>query len=208
MPSPERAGAEPPLGRADRVALRRRELGRLATQLIQERGFASLSVSEVAERASLSIGGLYRYIKTKTDLLEMACDELNASNYERMAAAAAEESGIEAKLSAAIRSYWELCWDTSSAILVSYQEWGALPEEARRRFMKEQDRSADFLADLVRAGIASGEFRQADDRLLAHEIIFLAHMRALKGWVLRDRDRADVLAEHLELVFSRLRPPG
>lgn len=156
----------------------------------------------------MSIGGLYRYISTKTDLLEMACDELNASYYEHMAAAAAAEAGIAAKLSAAIRSYWERCWDTSSAILVSYQEWGALPEEARRRFMHQQDRSAEFLADLIRAGMASGEFRQVDDRLLAHEIILLAHMRALKGWVLRSRQRADVLADHLELVFARLRPSG
>ena len=63
-----------------------------------------------------------------------------------------------------------------------------------------------LLALIPRAGVAIAAFRKVDDRLLAHEIILLAHMRALKGWVFEGRNRESVLAEHLDLIFSRLRP--
>jgi len=54
--------------------------------------------------------------------------------------------------------------------------------------------------------VASGEFRKANERLLASEMILLAQMRALKGWAFGNIDRATVFAEHWELIRSRLRP--
>lgn len=205
-PSLEGASSEKPSRRADRVGLRRRELGHLATQLLQERGYGALSVNEVAERASMSIGGLYRYISKKSDLLEMAIDEINLSLYEKMVETSNLERGVTARLVTAFRVYWETCWDTAGAILIAYREWGSLPPEAQRRYLEMETQVADFLADLLRAGVASGEFRQVDDRLMAHELILLAHMRALKGWALRGRDRNVVLEEHITLVLARLQP--
>ena len=41
-------------------------------ELIVERGFDSLSVNELAQRCGISVGGMYRHIRTKTDVLVMA----------------------------------------------------------------------------------------------------------------------------------------
>lgn len=190
----------------ERSRERRRVLTEVVSQLIKERGFGAMSVNEVAERASLSVGGLYRHIGTKSDLLELVCDEINLGLLEDMKEAAAAERGAAAKLEAAIRVYWLRHWDSSAAILVTYREYPSFSAEAKTRYREEEKRLAEFLADIIRAGTISEEFREADDRLLAYEIVLLSHMRALKGYTYEGREQGTVLAEFLELIFSRLRP--
>ncbi|WP_068071528.1 TetR/AcrR family transcriptional regulator [Novosphingobium lentum] len=192
--------------RQERARQRRRHLSEVVMQLIQERGFDAISVNEVAERASMSIGGLYRHISTKSDLLEMVCDEINLDLLEEMKAAAGKVQGVPAKLDAAIRVYWLRHWDSSASILVAYREYQSFSETAKKRYRSEEHHLAEYFSDLIRAGVAVDEFRAVDDRLLAHEIILLSHMRALKGYAFRDRPRDAILAEQLDLIFSRLRP--
>jgi TetR/AcrR family transcriptional regulator, cholesterol catabolism regulator len=192
--------------RQKRAQQRRHHLAQVVMRLIKERGFDAISVNEVAQQAAMSVGGLYRHIDTKSDLLEMVCDEINDKLIEHMLAATEAARGIEAKLTAAICTYWERHWDAAASILVAYREYQSLGEAAKQRYTAEERKIAEFFGDLIRAGVAIDVFRKVDDRLLAHEIILLAHMRALKGWVFEGRAREAVLAEHLDLIFSRLRP--
>ena len=196
------AKAEP---RTQRVSEKRRKLGELTMQLMRERGFGSLSVNELAERASMSIGGLYRYIKTKNDLLEIVCDEINMDLVDRMQLAAATAKGITAKLNVTFQVYWDMCWDSSAPIRVAYREWQSLSDDARDRYIAQEKRLLEFFADLIRAGVASEEFPVVNERLVASEMIMLAQMRAVKGWMTRDFTREAVFAEHWELISGRLK---
>ncbi|QUT06864.1 TetR/AcrR family transcriptional regulator [Sphingobium phenoxybenzoativorans] len=194
--------------RQERALKRRRHLTDVVMQLVQERGFDAISVNEVAERASLSVGGLYRHIATKNDLLEMVCDEINLELLDNMKEAAAIQRGARAKLEAAIRTYWFRHWDCSAAVLLAYREYQSFSEEAKARYRAEELRISEFLSDLIRAGTIIEEFREVDDRLLAHEIIFLSHMRALKGYAFKNRSCEAGLNEMLDMVFARLKSDG
>lgn len=193
--------------RQERARKRRQLLSAVVMELVKERGFDAISVNEVAERASLSVGGLYRHIETKNDLLEIICDEINLDLLADMKAAAAKERGAAGKLEAAIRTYWNRHWDSYAAVLVAYREYQSLSAEAKARYRAEEQCVAEFLSDVIRAGMTVEEFREVDDRLLANEIIFLSHMRALKGYVFKGRERETILTELIEFVFSRLRIP-
>jgi len=193
--------------RQERARKRRQMLSAVVMELVKERGFDAISVNEVAERASLSVGGLYRHIETKNDLLEIICDEINLDLLADMKAAAAKERGATGKLEAAVRTYWNRHWDSYAAVRVAYREYQSLSAEAKARYRAEEQSVAEFLSDVIRAGMIVEEFREVDDRLLANEIIFLSHMRALKGYVFKGRERETILTELIEFVFSRLRIP-
>lgn len=192
----------------ERSRRRRQVLSQVVMQLVREKGFAGISINEVAERASISVGGLYRHIATKSDLLELVCDEINLGLLEEMKEAVARETGVRAKLEAAIRTYWMRHWESAPAILVAYREYPSFSEEAQRRHREEERRLSEYLGDLIRAGVILGEFREVDDRVLAYEIILLSHMRALKGYAFKDREQDEVFAEQLELIMSRLGTVG
>ena len=204
----EQDGAKPRRARQERTRKRRQHLTEVVMAMIEERGYGDISVNEVAERASISIGGLYRHIDTKSDLLEMVCDEINLDLLDDMKRAAAKERGARAKLEAAIRAYWYRHWDSATAILIAYREYQFFGEDAKKRYRDEEQRIAEFFSDLIRAGMVVDEFREVDDRLLSYEIILLSHMRALKGYAFRKRGREDILNEVIDLVFSRLQPVG
>jgi AcrR family transcriptional regulator len=184
---------------------RRRQLAKVALRLIEERGFEALSVNEIAEEAGISIGGMYRYIRTKTDLLVMACDDIFGGLREQMLEAVSAEQGLENKLSAAMRVYWLACHDRQDLLRLTYREYRSLPPEAKKLYKRQELEIADVFRDLIRAGIIIDEFRAADDGVVAHEIIFLSHMNAFKNWALHGVDLDRLLTEHVELFVSRLR---
>ena len=65
----------------------------------------------------------------------------------------------------------------------------------------------ELLAGLIRRGIEDGEFLPADADLLAHDLIMLAHMWALKGWALHPSLDLDTCIERqLDLVLGQLIP--
>ena len=201
LPQPS-SGPQPQQRRSQE---RRRQLAKVAVRLIEERGFEALSVNEIAEEAGISIGGMYRYIRTKTDLLVMACEDIFGGLREQMLEAVGAEQGLVNKLSAAMRVYWLACHDRQDLIRLTYREYRSLPPEAKELYKRQELEIADVFRDLIRAGIITDEFRAADDGVVAHEIIFLSHMNAFKYWALHGVDLDRLLAEHVELFVSRLR---
>ena len=115
-------------------------------------GFDNLSVSDIAEAAGLSVGGMYRYISTKTDLLVMMCEGIYDGVRERLGEIAAGDEGHEAKLRAAIDLYLRECENQRAQIAMVYREYRRLPDDAQRFFMQREMAIADVFADLIRAG--------------------------------------------------------
>jgi AcrR family transcriptional regulator len=163
-------------------------------------------VNELAELASISVGGLYRYIGTKSDLLEMICDELNLGVIPAMRAAAAEQTSHAEKLRAAFSVYWDRVWEYSSSISVAYREFIHFPDEFKQRHTKEQAEIAGTFSEIIRAGIADGTFADVDAYALSYQMLLLSHIRVLKGWALREYDKSSILEENMQLVLARLEP--
>ncbi|RAI37200.1 hypothetical protein CH340_00660 [Rhodoplanes serenus] len=183
---------------------RRRQLAKAAVRLIEERGFEALSVNDVAEEAGISIGGLYRYIRTKSDLLVIACEDIFGGLREQMLAAVAAEQGLINKLTAAMRVYWLACQDKADLVRLTYREYRSLPPEAKAVYKRQEFEIAEVFRDIIRAGVITDEFRAVDDRVVAYEIVFLSHMHAFKSWVFQDIAPERLLAEHIALFVARL----
>lgn len=153
----------------------------------------------------MSVGGLYRHISTKNDLLELICDEINLDLLDDLKAAAAAVKGIANKLRAAYALYWSKHWEASEAILIAYREYKSLSPESKQRYVDQEQQIAQFFADLIKAGALVDEFCEVDADLLAHEMIFLAHMRALKGWAMKSHAQEKIFQHQMTMVLSILK---
>lgn len=185
--------------------VRKKQILEVASALIRKRGFDAVSVSDIANEAEISVGGLYRHFKAKTDLLVMACENINAESQAAIETAIASGETVTAKLEGAIREYWSYCYLHSDLIHMTYVEFRSLPAEAQKRYRDREAAISNLFRDVIRAGVLVGEFRSVDDRIMATEIIFLSHMTAFKRWALRPADPASVGEEHVQLFLSRLR---
>lgn len=185
--------------------MRRRKLADVASRLIFERGFDSISVNDLAEFVGMSVGGMYRYIKTKADLLVMACEGIYGDLRDRIIMVAAGQPATPEKLRDAMRVYFEACIENRNLILVTYREYRNLPADAQRRYQDREEAIAAVFAELILSGVHQGVFSSVNAEIVARDIIMLGHMPALKGWSLRSHaDHADATAAHIDLVLGRL----
>ncbi|MGH3280740.1 MAG: TetR/AcrR family transcriptional regulator [Trebonia sp.] len=185
---------------------RRRLLATSASRHIIEHGYEGFSVNTLAEDIGMSIGGMYRYIKTKSDLLVMACEDIYGDLPEQLTDLLTGEAPLPDKLRAAIGTYLQSCLDNRDLILLMYREYRHLPREAQLRYMRREKAIAGKFADVIAAGIRRGVFASGVSPLvLAEDIIVLGHLPALKSWALRDEVGVDELvSEHVKLIMARL----
>lgn len=193
----------------ERRSARIEHLARTATSLIQERGFDRVSVNDLAAVAGISVGGLYRYISEKADLLVMACEGIYGDLQERMVQAAEDQDDHAGKLRAAMRLYLEACAANRSQILLMYREYRHLPPAAQQRYIAREDAIAEVFDQLLRAGVAAGVFGAVDTTVAARNIVLLGHLPALKGWSLQQDESLDALtAAQLDFMLAAVGRPA
>ncbi|MDQ3576978.1 MAG: TetR/AcrR family transcriptional regulator [Actinomycetota bacterium] len=184
---------------------RRQQLVALSTRGIFEQGYDKFSVNDLAAAAGLSVGGIYRYISTKSDLLVMACEDIYGGLYEALVQAARECTGSEAQLRTSFALYLASCEAAKDQVLLLYREYQHLPREDQRRYKDREARIADLFAQMITAGQRSGEFDGADAQTVAQDMVLLGHLPALKSWTLGERVGQRLAREQIDFVIAGLR---
>lgn len=111
-------------------------------------------------------------------------------------------------LEAAIRGYFEVCDEMQDSILLIYRETASLERESQRYVLQNEERIAGIFAEILERGVADGSFHFEDPRalaLMAHNIVVLGHMWALRRWFLREKFSLDEYTkEQTSLVLGEL----
>jgi AcrR family transcriptional regulator len=171
--------AAPPT-RQRRKEARPQELLDAALALFVEKGFAATRSEEVAARAGVAKGTLYRYYPSKEELFKAVVRHNFTARIAESAAQAAEHRGSIAELLGQMMQVW---WDQvgqgqagriSTIMLVEARNF---PELARFYVDEVVNPSHDLLGALVERGIEQGEFRQVNVDATVHMLIApLMHM--------------------------------
>lgn len=192
---------------------KKRRILEAALEVSRERGVHAARMEEVAARAQVSKGTLYRFFESKEDLfLEMMIDSYQLARQAREVHEAETPSAGPADLLhhrlASLASVLDVAAPRSR---VHYQAFGVVaddPDASARldRFLSEFHRERhDQYEELIRAGQLEGEFRSdVDPGTVAHIIGAL-----LSGFIYRASfdpasSTPETLQACLELVFSEL----
>ena len=187
-----------------RTTERRRQLVALSSRGIFEQGYDKFSVNDLAAAAGLSIGGIYRYINTKSDLLVMACEDIYGGLYEALEQAVQETAGSEEQLRSAFALYLVSCEAAKDQVILLYREYRHLPREDQRRYKERESRIAELFAQIIAAGQDADDFGAADANTVAQDMVLLGHLPALKSWTLGDRVGQRLIREQVEFVIAGL----
>jgi len=169
---------------------RRKELVAAATDVFYERGFDHATVNDIADRCGWSVGALYRYVKSKDDILVLVCSEIYRSvGFESLQPGSEAREPVEA-FTTTFSDFCESIDRHRRQIVLMYREFGRLRPRSRRHFQEEERSVMSRFADLVRAGVEQGAFDCDDPEQFAVDCVARAHGLALKSWALGDRSRA------------------
>ena len=164
----------PATSRQRRKEARPQELLDAALDLFVERGFAATRTEDVALRAGVSKGTLYLYYPSKEELLK----EVIRHNVVNQIAEGAQivrrfEGSTADLLALVLRMWWDRIGETraSGIIKLMTSEVRNFPEIAQFYVDEVVTPSNQMLAQVIRRGVDSGEFRRVRVTEVVHALV-------------------------------------
>jgi AcrR family transcriptional regulator len=170
-----------------RVVQRHAYLAAVAARAMVPRGFHGTSIRDFASAAGWSMGQLYRYISAKEDILFLVGRHVMDTLWGQLFTSERGRTPGET-LHNAVKTLLDAVAPIADEVSAVYRESRSMKPEHRQIMMDAEMEAREYLASIIREGVATGAFASAvAPDLVAHDIILLAHMWALKGWAWQDR---------------------
>jgi AcrR family transcriptional regulator len=144
---------------------RRDEILKGLGTVLRERGFGSPTMKEVADKLGLVKGNLYYYFKNKQDLIYHCHLKCMRISLEALESAETADGPAQPRLRQLIVSHIRgMTEESYGAVLMLHLE--SLSPPNRKRYVAMRDRFEKGIRKLIEDGMASGEFRQQDPRVV------------------------------------------
>ena len=170
---------------AEQRAARRQQLVDAAVGLFVKQGYHETTTREIAQAAGWSVGTLYEYVTSKSDILYRVCEVIHEETELLLQKGQVSDEPIEQALRREITTYFQACDARQDVILLIYQEINCLSHELRGLVMKNEERMTSFFYNLIQRGVDEGTFRVESEKaahLIAHNITVFGQMWAFRRW--------------------------
>jgi AcrR family transcriptional regulator len=172
-------------------------------------GYEAASMRDIAADAGIHIATLYFYCSTKEQLLfDVLTESLQEMAEGMHAQISAGGETYAARLAAAIRFHVTFCAARAFPTTIGQVDLKRLTDEHRDAYVTMRDVYEHEVRDLITSGIAAGEFRAVDPKLIALAIIGIGH--TVGRWFRSDGPLTaeEISAEYEDLILSSLRATG
>jgi TetR/AcrR family fatty acid metabolism transcriptional regulator len=189
------AAAERPCAGADPE--KRRRILDAAIRIFGRRGFHEARIADIAADAKVAEGTVYLYFRNKEDLLGVVFDESMDGVLEKGRAVARADAPAAERLTALVDLHFQFIGsdrDLASVFQIELRRSARLVERFSRSKLVEHFR---LLGDVLKDGIAAGEFRKDLDPRLAVRILFGAADEILSEWLLSGEKKPSADAKQL-----------
>lgn len=187
------------------VEKRRDQIVASAAELFGRNGFHATTIKDIAQKAGVSAGLIYAYVKTKEDVLFLVLQNVLDSYAREIPKALEGVLDPVRRFELAVRAYCEVVAKNPEATLLAYRETKSLGAEQKSAIMQMELDSNRLIIDCIDACVAAGYFRAVTVELVAYRIVLLAHGWALKAWRLREITTLnDYIEDELDLFRRSL----
>jgi AcrR family transcriptional regulator len=190
--------------RNETTSTRKKQIFDTAIHLFNQKGVAHTTVREIAEAAGLTIGGLYYYIKSKDEILYIVTDN---SMYFHEAVKKFRKTLGDVSPTEAFRkcvNYWLTVSPSAMEQTIFFEREKI--HMANDMQEKQENIVRDFIhffEDLLKDGIAAGEFKIDNITLVAFQTYFLRGLFATKQWFLKDKYTREEYATQITNAILR-----
>lgn len=151
-----------------------------AIELIAERGFAAVTLRDLAREVGIQPGSVYRYYPSKNDLLlRIMVDHLEELLAQWQAASEGIADPLE-RLKAFIAFHVTYHANRQKEVFISNMEIRGLTTEHRRVVVALRQTYEESLRDILTDGMDAGQFRGGDAQVSSYAI--LAMLTGLTAW--------------------------
>jgi TetR/AcrR family transcriptional regulator, cholesterol catabolism regulator len=173
-----------------------------AARVFAERGFHGATTQAIADVLGIKQASLYYYFSSKEAALELVCLRGVEGFFEAAKAIAARPESARKRLALLINSHLSPLVNRADFVKVFLNERQHLPTESRRRIGRWSRGLERIFEEVIKEGIAKGEFRAALDPRMA-TLAILGMCNAVSSWQRNENvDVAQISAEFARLVID------
>lgn len=143
-----------------------------AAQVFCEVGYESATVAEVARRAGVVEGNVYRYVKSKRELLARVISEWYSSKNGELERELAQISSVRSRLRYLIAAHLRALRDSPALLRLILREFRSNDTEFRDIVGKLNQRYTSHVRLAIEAGVQNGEFAPQTPVRLVRDMIF------------------------------------
>lgn len=158
-------------GRLSLTSNKQADILTAATRLFQQKGYHATSMQDIADAVGLQKGSLYHYISGKEDLLVVIIQDAIAQYNARLAKVTVMDLPVRDRLELAVRYHLKGIADNLGMLTIFLRESYALNEEQQRQIATDSNRYNRMFEDLYREGIAAGQVRDLDPKLVTRTVL-------------------------------------
>ena len=174
-----------------------------AARVFAERGFHGATTQDIADVLGIRQASLYYYFSSKEAALELVCLKGVEGFFEAAKTIAARRESAQKRLISLIGSHLSPLVNRADFVKVFLNERQHLPRESRRRIGRWSRGLERIFEDVIKEGVAKGEFRADLDVRLA-TLAILGMCNAASSWQRKENIDVNDIAEE----FARLMTDG
>ena len=148
---------------------------------------------DIGREGGFTQGTIYNYVRSKSDILYLVCDEVVRDYQEAVARAVDGVSDPARRLSGAVHAVVTVLHEHQDAILLLYQESHALDRKSLEGVLGRVSEYIEMFERLLAEAAREGRIPPLDARLAANIVTFLPTIVALRRWDLAHRMSRDAL---------------
>jgi AcrR family transcriptional regulator len=189
------------------VESKRKEIVEKATRVFLRKGSHGANMREIAAECNMSIGSIYHYVGSKQDILFMIIEKASHRPPDTMEALTSllETNSATEVLKLFMIGYYQSIDSDHANTLFTYQETRNLDRQFQKSIMDTAILDLKACERILNKGVETGEFKIDNVPLIAHNIIVMAHMWAVRRWVLKNICTLDeYILEQTNIILSRI----
>ncbi len=143
-----------------------------SARLFAQKGYFGASMDDIAQAVGVRKSSLYHHIRSKESILQWIVSEAMVKNLDAMRPILADETTSYAdKLKALVAAHLRIGAANSNEITVLLHGFRALAPNAQEPLVAQMREYEEGFMGIIRGGMAAGEFRQVDVKLIAYDIL-------------------------------------
>jgi len=143
-----------------------------AEQVFCEVGFEAATVAEIARRAGVVEGNVYRYVKSKRELLARVISEWYSRKNDELEEELAQIASVRSRLRYLIAAHLRNMRDSPALLRLILREVRTSDTEFRQIVGKLNQRYTGHIRTTIEAGVNNGEFGPQTPVRLVRDMIF------------------------------------
>jgi AcrR family transcriptional regulator len=157
----------------EQATTRKDQIYQVAERLFSERGYHATTIRDIARELQIEGGSLYSHINSKQELLYEIVLRGSERFMQGARKAIAGGGGAREQLRRLMRQHLTLTAESLDASVVYFHEWHHLDAAQQEVIKARRDEYEGYVRQIIRQGVASGEFAPGDERMLALHVLSL-----------------------------------